>query len=160
MKASTSFWSDMPSNIRLRMGLGALFLAGVGFLFFVNPLIGITVLMLPILWTVVVNWVGSESGLNFGPHSRTRKTAFGYFVRHIWQASRAVKLGFVVGITCVVLGGLGWISTKGLRASEAEPSLTSYAVDVAGHAADATKETAGNWYATTKGWFAFGRGSD
>ncbi|MEO0915696.1 MAG: hypothetical protein AAFY31_01745 [Pseudomonadota bacterium] len=160
MNQQQRFWADMPTNIRLRMGIGALYLIASGLLFTVNPLIGISTLMLPILWTVFVIWIGSESGLSFGPHSRARETASGYLVRYLWRASRPMKFGVVVLGTCLVLGGLVWISTEGLRVKEAEQTLTGRAADLADRAAVSTKETASRWYEGAKGWFTFGEDSD
>lgn len=146
----------MPARTRLRAAMGLLFLIGVGLVFTLSPIMGVSLLMFPILWTVLVIWAGSESGVGFGPYSRMRDTAFGYVVRFLWQATRATRLAVVLAVTCLVLGGLGWMSTDGLRAKATEPTLASHAADLASQAAHATKETAGNWFETTKGWLTFG----
>lgn len=149
----SGYWSGMSPRLKFRT-CSALFYAA--FALFVAsqwPLFGILLLTAPVLWTVLVIWIGSEDGVSFGPYARTRDTAFGYALRYVWLGSRLSQWLCVTLVLAATVVGLGWISTEDMRAERATPSLTERASDAAISVSDATRETATGWFATAKGWF-------
>ncbi len=153
MKEGTGFWSGMPAGIKVRFVIGLVFLAVALVVLSQAPLAGIALLMLPILWTVFVIWLGIESGVGFGPFSQKRETAFSYTLRYVWHASRLARTIFATLVAVIVVGGLGWISTEGLRVEAAKPTLTERVTQTADAATESTRKSVGGWVAKAKGWF-------
>ena len=153
MISEQGFWNAMPGKIRVRFGLGVVFFLIAGGVLSVSPISGIILLMLPLLWSVLVTWFGSEAGRGYGPYSLSRDTALAYLLRHIWRTSALTRwiLALLTGV--LVTGGLGWISTEDMRTQLAEPGLAERATTVADRTAEVTKDTASSWYSKARGWF-------
>ena len=153
MKIDQGFWAGMSAGLRVKFVLTLVFLLAAGAVLAWSPIAGIVLLMLPLLWSVLVTWFGSESGRGYGPYSLSRETALTYTLRHIWASSGLVKWGLSLAATAIVISGLGWISTENFRNHTQEPGLTERAVSTADRAAEKTKQTASDWFSTAKGWF-------
>ena len=147
------FWKGMSARIRVRLFLGLLYVAVAAASLAQQPILGIVLLMLPILWTVLVIWLGSESGYGFGPHAIKRETAFSHTVRYLWGASAFSRVLTGMLIALVTVGGLGWLSTENMRAKANEATFTERVVTTTETATEATKDTAKGWFSTAKGWF-------
>ncbi len=153
MSESKSYWSGMPTGMRWRLLILVAYLAVAIAVFAQNPILGTVLLMLPILWSVLLLWIGGEAGLAFGPFSGRKDTVLGYTVRYVWRTSPLARITLSVIGAIVIVGGLGWISTENLRAEAAKPTLTERASTMAETATEATKDTASGWIETAKGWF-------
>ncbi|MEM6387073.1 MAG: hypothetical protein AAF718_12645 [Pseudomonadota bacterium] len=153
MAPKRGFWSGMTLQLRFRWFLGLGYIVAAIYVASSAPLLGVTLLMLPVFWSVLVIWTGSEAGVSYGPHSRNRETAFSYTIKYLWNVSRGLKALLALLGVAAVIGGLGWISTENLRVAASEPTLTERAVSTADAAAERTRETARNWYSTVTGWF-------
>ena len=156
MHQQSGFWSGMSPMVRARFFIGLAYLGLALAVLSQSPILGIVLLMLPILWTVLVIWMGSEDGVSFGPYRRTRDTAFGYTLRYLWQASGLGQAIFAIAFTAICVGGLGWLSTAKMRAVAEEPTFTERVTTAAENATQATKETTSGWVSTAKGWFTRG----
>ncbi|MEL7149519.1 MAG: hypothetical protein AAGK71_02235 [Pseudomonadota bacterium] len=156
MHQRSGFWSGMSPKVRARFFIGAAYLGFAMAVLSQTPILGIVLLMLPILWTVLVIWTGSEDGMSFGPYRRTKDTAFGYTLRYLWQASGLGQAVFAIALIAACVGGLGWLSTAKMRAVAEEPTFTERVTTAADNAAQATKETTSGWVSTAKGWFSRG----
>jgi hypothetical protein len=159
MSAGNGFWSGMPAGTRVRFVSGLVYLVLAVAVLGEAPIVGILLLMLPILWNVLVIWMGSEKGAGFGPYSQKRETAFVYVLRHVWRAPVPTRLFLGALFAGLVVFGLGWIGTEGLRAEVAKPTLTVRVTTAADTAAQSTKKTLGGWVSTAKGWFTPSDGS-
>ncbi|MGR3514808.1 MAG: hypothetical protein ACU0GG_18770 [Paracoccaceae bacterium] len=149
----SGYWSGMSPRLRVKTALGLMYLIASMFVMSQAPLLGIMLLTVPILFTVLVIWIGSEDGVSFGPYARKRDTAFSYTLRHIWQGPCLLRWLCGILILTATVVGLGWISTEDMRAEQAAPSLAERASDAATSVSDTTRETARGWFATAKGWF-------
>lgn len=156
MQSKSGFWSGMRRGVRIRFIVGFIYLALAVGVLSQSPMVGIVLLTLPILWTVLVIWTGSEDGVGFGPYSRGRDGAFAHLLRYLWSASGLTKVVLSVVVCAVVIGGLGWVSTEKMRAEAREPTLSERVSSAAESASEATKETASGWLSTAKGWFTWG----
>lgn len=154
------FWKEMPNRIRIRFILGLVFVLTAASVLHAAPIAGIVLLMLPLLWSVLVTWFGSESGRGYGPYSQPRETATAYTLRYLWHAPLVARWALSVALAAIVVGGLGWISTEKMRADAVEPSLTERAASAADRASEVTKETARGWMSTAKGWFTSDNAED
>lgn len=152
-KSEPGFWGGMPNRIRVRFVLGLVFLAVDVAILSIWPILGITLLMMPLLWSVLITWLGSENGRGYGPYSAPRETALSYTLQYLWQTSLLMRWVLSIVMMAMLVGGLGWISTEKMRAEVAEPALTERAVSAVDRATDATKETARDWMSAAKGWF-------
>jgi hypothetical protein len=153
MTHEPGFWRGMSKRVRIRFVLGLVFVMVAGAVLHASPIAGIVLLMLPLLWSVLVTWFGSESGRGYGPYSQPRETATAHTLRYLWRASGVTRWLLSFALAAIVVGGLGWISTEKMRADAVEPSLTERAASAADRASEATKETARGWMSTAKSWF-------
>lgn len=153
MSDQSGFWSGMPAGAKIRFLAGLAYLAAALGVLSQAPIAGMILLMLPVLWTVFVIWIGSEGGMNSGPLRQKGDTAFVYVLRYVWRSSSLAQVFLAFLVTGFVVGGLGWISTEGLRADAAKPTLTERVTTAADSATQATKKTIGGWVSTAKGWF-------
>ena len=156
MQKEAGFWRGMSQAMRLRFVIGIFYLGLAFALLSQFPILGTVLLVLPILWTVCVIWIGSEEGVSFGPYHRARETTLGHLLQYLWHASGLTKLVLSVALGIALIGGLGWVSTEKMRAEALEPSLSERVSTVAENATEATRETAGGWFSTARGWFAGG----
>ncbi len=152
MSESKGYWSGMSSGMKGRLIVLAVYLAIAVAVLAQNPILGTVLLMLPILWSVLLLWLGGEAGLAFGPFSGRKDTVLGYTARYLWRTSAIARVVLSVVGAVVIVGALGWISTENMRAEAAKPTLTERASSVAETATEATKETASGWIETAKGW--------
>ena len=160
---TVGYWSGMPGHLKIRAVCFALYFLIAAVIFFWEPILGTTLLVLPGIWYVAKNWLFAYFWIRTDMERPT--TLSGYTVDHLLNklsTGTRATLGTVFGL--LVLFGLVWTSTEELRKPE-PPTLTervSGATDravevtkeVTGSAVDATKDTTRGWYATAKRWFA------
>ncbi|MEM9427093.1 MAG: hypothetical protein AAGA06_10370 [Pseudomonadota bacterium] len=144
----------MPGAIKIRFCTGLAYLAIAFGVISQSPVAGFVLLVLPILWTVIVIWIGSESGVNFGPYRQARETAFSYTLRFVWQSSTVTRSLLAMVGAGFVIGGLAWISTEDLRAEASKPTLSERVVTVTETATDATSSKLKGWVSRAKSWFS------
>lgn len=160
MQENDGFWAGMSAPLRMRFVLGLVYYAIAVAVLSQSPILGIVLLTLPVLRTVLVIWIGSEEGVGFGPHSRSRPSAFAYTLRYVWVAPIPTRAFLLAVLATAVIGGLGWLSTGKMRAELAAPSLVEQVTTTAGEVSATTKETARNWLSTAKGWFSGDEGEE
>lgn len=153
MSTPNGYWSGMPTGMKGRLIVLVVYLGIAIAVLAQNPILGTVLLMLPILWSVLLLWIGGEAGLAFGPFSGRKNTVLGYTSRYLWRTSSLVRIALSVVGAIIIVGGLTWISTENMREAAAKPTLTERASSAAETATEATKDTASGWIATAKGWF-------
>ncbi len=153
MTISKGYWTGMATGMKWRFLALVVYLAVALVVLTQNPILGTVLLLLPIIWSVFLLWLGGEAGLAFGPFSGRKDTVLGYTARYLWGASAIARVVLSLIGAGVIVGGLGWISTENMRAEAAKPTMTERASTLAETATEATKGTASGWIETAKGWF-------
>lgn len=143
----------MKRALRIRLTLGIAYYAATIWVLSWHPILGVSLALLPIFWSVLVVFIGSEAGMGYGRYHLHRETVFATIVRRVWALSRFGKVALSVVGLGLVFAGLAWISTERLRAERAEPTFTERAIGAAEEVQDTTSNTVREWWDTTKSWF-------
>lgn len=148
----SGFWSGMPQGMKGRLFAWVIYFAIAIFVFFGNPILGAVLLVLPVFWFIIKNWVLAEFLVKTDLHRK--ETILGYTTQFLWGKTPPLVRGALTFVwVSAVLGALVWVSTEDMREALAKPSLTDRTIAATEGAIDATKEKTGGWVQTAKGWF-------
>lgn len=144
----------MTRTLRIRFVLGIAYYAAAIWVLSWKPILGVSLALLPLFWSVLVVFIGSEAGVGYGRYHLNRETVVSAILRRLWALPRFGKVVLSLVGLAVVFAGLTWISTERLRAERAEPTLAKRAIGAAEDVQNKSKDTVREWWDTTKSWFS------